>query len=281
MSPNKATPPASPVQTGGKIVRILLVGDVVAKPGMEAVKRLLPGLLRSEQADFCIVNGENAEQGKGLVPTAARDLFEAGADVITGGNHTLYRDKLHEMIEADRRLLRPLNFPEGTAGRGLGIFDLRGGRQIGVLNLQGRALFSPSDDPFRKGKAAIEELRRETPLIIVDFHAEATAEKLAFARYVDGSVTAVIGTHTHVQTADEQILDGGTAYITDVGMTGSHAGVIGMATENALTRFLYPFGPTKTACAEGDTRLSAVTVDADYVTGKALAIRRLHLRAGA
>ena len=260
-------------------MRILLVGDVVAKPGVEAVKRLLPGLLRSEQVDFCIVNGENAEQGKGMAPAAVRDIFDAGADVITGGNHTLYRDKVHEVIDADHRLLRPLNFPEGSVGRGVGVYDLRGGRRVAVLNLQGRAMLPPIDDPFRMGNAEIAELRLETPLIIVDFHAEATAEKLAFARYVDGTVTAVIGTHTHVQTADEQILDGGTAYITDVGMTGSHAGVIGMATENALQRFLYPFGPTKTVCSEGDVWLSAVTVDADPMTGKATAIRRLHLRA--
>lgn len=270
MSPNKPQ--------GG--VRILLIGDVIAKPGMEAVRRLLPGLLRSEQVDFCIVNGENVEQGKGLVPAAAHELFDAGADVITGGNHTLYRDKIHDMMEADRRLIRPLNFPEGSSGHGMGIFDIRGGWRIGVLNLQGRALLPPSDDPFRRGKVAIAELRDETPLIFVDFHAEATAEKLAFARFVDGTVTAVIGTHTHVQTADEQILDGGTAYITDVGMTGSHAGVIGMATENAIHRFLYPFGPSKTVCADGDVRLSAVTIDADSATGKALAIRRLHLKAG-
>jgi len=260
-------------------IRILLVGDVVAKPGVEAVKRLLPGLLRSEQVDFCIVNGENVEQGRGLSPVGARDLFEAGADVITGGNHTLFRDKFQEMIEADRRLLRPLNFPEGSLGRGKGVFDAHGGRRIGVLNLQGRALFLPCDDPFRVGKAAVEELREETPLIIVDFHAEATAEKLAFARYVDGAVTAVIGTHTHVQTADEQILEGGTAYLTDVGMTGSHAGVIGMATENALQRFLYPYGPSKTVCAEGDARLSAVVVDADPITARALNIKRLHIKA--
>lgn len=240
------------------------------------MKRLLPGLLRAEQADFCIVNGENAEQGKGLAPNLARELLEAGADVITGGNHTLYRDKIQDAMEEDRRLLRPLNFPAGSWGRGSGVFDMRGGRQIAVINLQGRAMMTPSDDPFRMGMAEVARLREETRLIIVDFHAEATAEKLAFARYADGQVTAVVGTHTHVQTADEQVLDGGTAYITDVGMTGSHAGVIGMATENALQRFLYPFGPTRTVCADGDVRLSAVVIDADPLSGKALAIRRVH-----
>jgi hypothetical protein len=235
--------------------------------------------LRSEQVDFCIANGENAEQGRGIVPTLAREIFEAGVDVITGGNHTLYRDKIHEMMDDDRRMLRPYNFPDGSVGRGSGIFDLQGGRRIAVLNLQGRAMLTPTDDPFRIGVAEITRLREETRMIVVDFHAEATAEKLAFARYVDGQVTAVIGTHTHVQTADEEILDGGTAFMTDVGMTGSHAGVIGMATENALQRFLYPFGPTRTVCADGDVRFSAVIVDADPLSGKALAIRRLHLSA--
>ena len=255
-------------------VRVLFVGDVYGKPGVEAVKRLLPGLLRAGHVDFCIVNGENAEQGKGIVPATVDDLFAAGANVITGGNHSLYRDKIHELYDTDRRLLRPLNFPEGTPGRGSGVFDVSAGCRIAVVNLQGRALLTPCDDPFRLGAAAIEEVRQETPLIIVDFHAEATAEKIAFARHVDGSVTAIIGTHTHVQTADEQVSASGTAFITDVGMTGPHAGVIGMKTEHALHRFLYPLTSLKSAVAEGDVRLSAVAVDADPATGHALAIHR-------
>lgn len=259
-------------------VRLLFVGDVFGKPGVEAVQKLLPGLLRSEQIDFCAVNAENAEQGKGLVPLAVREILDAGADVITGGNHSLYREKVHETHDEESRLLRPLNFPPDSPGRGSGVFDLRSGRRIAVVNLQGRALLPPSDDPFRLGKAVIEKLRGETPLIVVDFHAEATAEKVAFARHVDGLATAVIGTHTHVQTADEQILDGGTAYITDVGMTGSHAGVIGMKTEHALSRFLFPMSALKSGCAEGDVRLSAVTIDADPATGRALQIRRIQVK---
>jgi len=261
-------------------VRVLFVGDVFGKPGVEALKRLLPGLLRSERVDFCIVNGENAEQGKGLVPAAVEELFQAGADVITGGNHSLYREKVHDLFDREPRLLRPLNFPEGTPGHGSGIFDARAGKRIAVLNLHGRALLPPSDDPFRLGKAAVEKLCGEAPLLIVDFHAEATAEKIAFARYVDGLATAVIGTHTHVQTADEEILPGGTAYITDVGMTGSHAGVIGMETEHALHRFLYPMSALKFSCAEGDVRLSAVLIEADATSGRALGIRRLQVRLG-
>jgi metallophosphoesterase (TIGR00282 family) len=259
-------------------VRILFIGDVFAKPGMEALKQLLPGLLRAEQVDFCIVNGENAEQGKGLVPAVIEEMFHAGADVITGGNHSLYREKVHDLFDREPRLLRPLNFPEGTPGRGSGVFDVRAGRRIAVLNLHGRALLPPNDDPFRMGKAAVEGLREETPLVIVDFHAEATAEKIAFARYVDGLATAVIGTHTHVQTADEEIFPGGTAYITDVGMTGSHAGVIGMKTEHALNRFLYPMSALKFSCVEGDVRLSAVLIEADDSTGRAFGIRRMQMR---
>ncbi|MCX6600874.1 MAG: YmdB family metallophosphoesterase [bacterium] len=171
-------------------MRVLFVGDVFGKPGVEALERLLPGLLRSERVDFCIVNGENAEQGKGLVPGVVEELFQAGADCITGGNHSLYREKVHDLFDREPRLLRPLNFPEGTPGRGSGVYDARAGKRIAVLNLHGRALLPPSDDPFRLGKAAIEKLRGETPLLIVDFHAEATAEKIAFARYVDGLARA-------------------------------------------------------------------------------------------
>lgn len=259
-------------------MRILFVGDVFGKPGVEALQKLLPGLLRSEKVDFCIVNGENAEQGKGLVPSVVHEIFDAGADVITGGNHSLYRDKVHDLFDRDPRLLRPLNFPDGTPGKGLGIYEVRPGKQIAVLNLHGRALLPPIDDPFRMGKAAIEELRRETRLILIDFHAEATAEKLAFARYIDGEVTAVVGTHTHVQTADEEVLPGGTAFICDVGMTGSHAGVIGMRTEHALHRFLYPMGSLKFSCADGDVRLSAVIIDADPATGHAQGIQRIQVK---
>ncbi len=255
-------------------LRIVFAGDVFGKPGVDALKRLLPGFLRSVEADFCIVNGENAEQGKGILPQQIREILDAGADVITGGNHTLYREKVHEAIEREVRVLRPHNYPEGSPGRGAGIFDASGGKRVAVVNLHGRALLPPSDDPFRRGKAVIEQLRAETPMVFVDFHAEATAEKLAFARYVDGLATAVVGTHTHVQTADEQILEGGTAYITDVGMTGPHSGVIGMKTEHALQRFLYPMSAMKSGVAEGDLRVTGVIVDADPATGKALAIQR-------
>lgn len=258
-------------------VRVLFVGDVYGKPGLDTVKRLLPGLLRSAQSDFCIVNGENTEQGKGLLAHQASDIFQAGADVISGGNHTMYRDKTLPLLESDSRVLRPHNYPMGTVGTGFGIYDCRGGLRISVLNLQGRALMSPIDDPFRLGKKILEETKSEVALQIVDYHAEATAEKMAFARYVDGLATAVIGTHTHVQTADEQIFSGGTAYITDVGMTGSHAGVIGMKTEVALQRFLYVNAGGKSGEATGDERLCAVIIDADK-SGRATSIQRIQLQ---
>jgi 2',3'-cyclic-nucleotide 2'-phosphodiesterase len=269
--------PALPSKARGAL-RILFVGDVYGKPGVDAVTRLLPGLLRERQIDFCIANGENGEQGKGLTPAIAQDLFGAGVDVITGGNHSLYREKVHERYDNDGRMLRPFNFPEGTPGRGSGIFDAANGRQVAVLNLHGRAMLMPCDDPFRLGQAEIERLKQDTAVVIVDFHAEASAEKLAFARYVDGTVSAVIGTHTHVQTADECILEDGTAFITDAGMTGPFAGVIGMKTEHALHRFLYPMTALKSGVAEGDVRLSGVVIDIDPHSGQALAIVRVQER---
>jgi metallophosphoesterase (TIGR00282 family) len=259
-------------------LRILFVGDIFGKPGVDALRKVLPGLLRSHEADFCVVNGENTEQGKGILPSGAREIFDAGADVITGGNHSLYREKVHEMHEAEPRLLRPHNFPADSPGHGFGVFDASGGRRVAVLNLHGRAMLPPSDDPFRMGKAVIEELHHETRIILVDFHAEATAEKLAFARYVDGEVTAVVGTHTHVQTADEQVLEGGTAFITDAGFTGPYSGVIGMKTEQAMHRFLYPMSAMKFAVAESDLRVTGVIIDADPASGKALAIQRFQVK---
>lgn len=264
-----------PNKTAGHI-RVLFVGDVYGKPGLETVKKLLPGLCRSLQSDFCIVNGENTEQGKGLLAHQADDIFHAGADVISGGNHTMYRDKTISLLENDARVLRPHNYPAGTSGTGLGLFDVKGGVRLLVLNLQGRALMNPIDDPFRIGKAILEEHKAECPLQIVDFHAEASAEKMAFARYVDGLASAVIGTHTHVQTADEQILPGGTAFITDAGMTGSHAGVIGMRADVAIQRFLYVNAGGKTGEATGDERLSAVVIDCER-SGRAAAIYRLRM----
>ncbi len=255
--------------------RLLFVGDVYGEPGQQAVVALLPGLLRELSADICVVNAENSDGGKGLSPAIIRKLFDAGADVLSGGNHTLYRDKAYAVINENPRILRPHNFPVDAPGRGYALVEISPRVKWGIVNLMGRALLAPSDDPFRMGKQIIEKLREETQLVFVDFHAEATAEKLALARYLDGITTAVIGTHTHVQTADEQILPGGTAYLTDVGMTGPHSGVIGMDTASALHRFLQPMGGGKSGVATGEVRLHAVIIDADIMSGKALAIQRL------
>lgn len=269
-------PPELPNKSAGAS-RLLFIGDVYGEPGQKAVTALLPGLLRQCGADVCVVNAENSDGGKGLSPAIIRKLFDAGADVLTGGNHTLYRDKAHATIDEQPRVLRPLNLPSESPGRGTAIVECTPRVSWGVINLIGRAMMLPSDDPFRLGKQAIERLRETTPLIFVDIHAEATAEKIALARYFDGMVTAVIGTHTHVQTADEQILPNGTAYLTDAGMTGPHNGVIGMDTASALHRFLNPMAGGRSGVADGEIMLHGVVVDADPGSGKALAIQRVRV----
>jgi len=256
---------------------ILFIGDVVGKPGMEVLRRLLPGLLLRYRVDFCLANGENADGGKGLSPKLFEEMRELGVDVVTGGNHTLYRDKIIPVIEETPSLLRPFNYPPGTPGYGSGVFDLKLGDKVAVLNLQGRAFMALADCPFRTGRSEIERLAANTKSILVDFHAEATAEKMAFARFVDGRCSAVLGTHTHVQTADEAILPGGTAYISDVGMTGAHSGVIGLHTESALNRFLHTWQGGHTSMATDDLRLSAVLLDIESESGKALHIERLQI----
>jgi metallophosphoesterase (TIGR00282 family) len=267
-------PQALPSKPAGAS-RLLFVGDVYGEPGQQAVGALLPGLLREFSADICVVNAENADGGKGLSPSIIRKLFDAGADVLSGGNHTLYRDKAHAAINENSRILRPANFPADAPGRGTTVVEINPRVRWAVINLMGRAMLPPSDDPFRLAKSLRDTLSEETKLIFVDFHAEATAEKLALARYLDGQVTAMIGTHTHVQTADEQIFPGGTAYLTDVGMTGPHSGVIGMDTDSALHRFLHPMGGGRSGVAKGEVKLHGVVIDADPASGKAVAIHRI------
>jgi metallophosphoesterase (TIGR00282 family) len=258
-------------------LNILFIGDVMGTPGMEVLRRLLPGLLLRYRIDLCLANGENVDGGKGLSRPLFEEMISLGVDVVTGGNHTLYRDKIIPVIEEDPRLLRPFNYPPGTPGYGSGVFDLKLGNKVAVLNLQGRAFMPLADCPFRTGRAEIERLGSDSKVILVDFHGEATAEKMAFARYVDGFCSAVIGTHTHVQTVDESVLAGGTAYITDVGMTGAHSGVIGLDTETALNRFLQVSHGGRTAMATEDLRLSAALLEVDSESGKALRIERLQI----
>jgi 2',3'-cyclic-nucleotide 2'-phosphodiesterase len=257
--------------------RALFVGDIVGRPGRRALRELLPGLLEEERPDFVIMNSENSAGGFGLNRRSTAALFAAGADVLTNGNHTWDKSEAFELVEEDARILRPENLPPGTPGCGSGVFVTKGGVRVGVLNLIGRVFMAPADDPFRTGMRVLEEMRRETPLLLVDFHGEATSEKQAFAWHVDGVATAVIGTHTHVPTADARILPRGTAYQSDAGMTGGYDGVIGMEPDASLRRFLTGL-PVRLEPSQGDLRLDAVAVEADAGTGRAISIRHVQRR---
>ncbi len=255
-------------------MRVLFIGDIVGKPGRDGLATLLPELVGTHGVDFTIVNGENAAGGLGITEKTAADIFRAGADVITGGNHTWHRRDVIPLLEADERVLRPANYPPGLPGRGHGLFDTRGGIPVGVVNLQGRIFMQGIDCPFRVGSELVEGLRRQAPIVVVDMHAEATAEKLALGWHLAGRATAVLGTHTHIQTADERILEGHTAYITDVGMTGPADSVIGVRKELSIARFLTQL-PQRFEVAGGDVELNAVLIDADEVTGAAREIKRI------
>ncbi len=267
------------MQSSGR-VRILFIGDVMGGAGRDAIARHLPRLREAHDVDIVIANGENVAGGFGITPPMAEDLFHLGIDVVTTGNHLWDRKEILPYIREASALLRPANFPAGVAGRGGGVFTGRGGARVGVINLMGRLFMKDLDCPFRVGERLVETLRADTPILFVDFHAEATSEKQALAGFLDGRVTAVVGTHTHVQTADEGILPGGTAYITDVGMTGPHDSIIGVEKAQAIERFLTAM-PNKFAVAKNDVRISAVVVTADASSGRALAIERLSVRESA
>lgn len=254
-------------------INILFIGDIVGKPGMEMVQTWLPGIKNKYRADFIIANGENSSDGKGCTEKEGKVLFDLGVDVITGGNHTWDKHQSQDYLKANQKVLRPLNYPRGTYGNGFVIADSKKGK-VGVLNLQGRAFMAPIDCPFRGAEWALPKITQETKIIIVDFHAEATAEKQSLAFFLDGKVTAIIGTHTHVQTADERILKNGTAYITDSGMTGPYESVIGMKSEAALNRFLFQT-PQKYQTADSELHFSGLFIKADTETGKALEIERI------
>ena len=256
-------------------MRILFVGDVVGAPGRRIVRQRLKGLKQDIGADLTIVNGENAAGGAGLTTATAEELLNAGADVITTGNHVWDKREVLGFIEREPRLLRPANYPEGSPGRGVVILPVAG-TAIAVVNLMGRVFMPLLDDPFRAVDRILDEIRGRAPVVIVDFHAEATSEKIAFAWFLDGRVSAVLGTHTHVATADARVLPGGTAFITDAGMTGPFDSVIGVKKEQAIERFRTSRSiPYETA--DGDVRLCAVRVDVDAVTGRALEIERIEL----
>lgn len=254
-------------------MKILFIADVVGKPGRRVVKALLPALRREFEFHVVVANGENLAGGYGVTPTSLKTLFDSGVDVVTTGNHIWDRPDGVALLDEEPRLLRPANYPAGNPGSGSHLLPVAD-TKVAVVNLQGRVFMSPIDDPFRMGRALIEELRSEASIIVIDFHAEATAEKQSFAHHVDGLATAVIGTHTHVPTADERILPGGTACVTDIGMTGSHAGVIGYTVDKALQRAMLG-RRTRFELADGDLRLQGAIVDAEVSSGQAVAIERI------
>ena len=254
-------------------VNILFVGDVVGKPGRWATYHLLPKLKSQFRADFTIVNVENAAQGFGCTRPMGEAFLRWGADIMTSGNHIWDRIETQDYLNAEPRLLRPANYPIGNAGAGAQTFVNEAGITFGVLNIQGRVFMPPIDCPFKVAHELVTELRKQTPIIFVDFHAETTSEKQAMGRYLDGRITALVGTHTHVQTADEHIMPGGSAFLCDAGMTGPYDSIIGMRHEGALKRFLTAL-PEKFTVAERDVRLAAVVVTADADTGRAEKIQR-------
>jgi hypothetical protein len=260
------------------MTRLLFIGDIVGRPGRELVRRGLAPIVAHHQIDFVIANVENAAAGFGVTPDIAEDLFDCGVDVMTGGNHTWDKKEILPYFDEQPRLLRPINFPAGAPGRGSFVARTRRGVPVAVINGMGRVFMTPIDNPFRVIEAEVENVGKDARIIFVDFHAEATSEKVAMGWHLDGRVTAVVGTHTHVQTADDRVLPRGTAYITDVGMTGPHDSVIGVERSAILARFLTAL-PQRFDTATENPRLNAVIVTADETTGRAQSIDRLNLSA--
>jgi metallophosphoesterase (TIGR00282 family) len=250
----------------------------MGSPGREVLKTHLPLAREQYHVDAVIANGENAAGGFGLTTQTADEMFAAGVDFITSGNHIWDKREFRSALDETDRILRPANYPPTLPGRGAGTFVAANGVTVGVVNLMGRVFMPPVDDPFRIGRELVDELRQRTKVIILDVHAEATSEKMALARYLDGSASLVFGTHTHVQTSDEQILSGGTAYLTDVGMTGPSEGVIGMETAAVLERFTNTVSERFAVQKTGTRQFCAAVTTIDVTTGSALDIKRINLR---
>jgi len=258
-------------------MKILFIGDIVGKPGRRAVSELLPRLISEHGIDLVIANCENAAAGFGVTREVVEELYNNNVDVLTSGNHIWDKREALEFIWDYETLLRPANYPTGVPGAGFVLVPTAAGDYVGVLNLAGRIFMQPIDCPFETAKSKITELRAKTKIIIVDIHAEATSEKKALGWYLDGEVSAVLGTHTHVQTADDEILPQGTAYISDVGMTGPFDSVIGIKKDVIIERFLTQI-PNKFDVAKGDIRLQAVLLNVDSTTGKANSIDRISIK---
>jgi metallophosphoesterase (TIGR00282 family) len=255
-------------------MKILFIGDIVGKPGRQAIVGLLEKVIADNGIEFTIANGENAAGGMGITPPIAIDFLNQGVDVLTSGNHIWAKKEIIPFLDEEIRILRPANYPAQVPGKGVGIYRTEKGEKIGVLNLEGRVFMKNLDCPFRAGEKQVSQLRQQTNIIIVDFHAEATSEKMAMGWFLDGKVSAVLGTHTHIQTSDERILNEGTAYITDVGMTGPLNSVIGIRKQVALERLLTQI-PWKFDVATEGIELQGVVIEVDSKTGKSKSIQRI------
>ncbi|MDB6058452.1 MAG: hypothetical protein JWO95_2296 [Verrucomicrobiales bacterium] len=255
-------------------MNVLFIGDIVGEPGRRAVKELVPKLRREHDLDIVIANGENSAGGSGITVTTAREIFDAGVDVITTGDHLFDQKEVMTLLQNEPRFLRPLNYPSGTVGQGSAVFRFEKLPPIAVMNLQGRSFMQALENPFTVARAEVQRLRKQTPIIFIDMHAEATSEKIAIARMLDGQVSAVVGTHTHVQTADEQIFPGGTAFLCDAGFTGPHESVLGRQIEPIIQRFLTNM-PQKFGVASERILLQGALIDIDPNTGRAVSIKRI------
>ena len=256
-------------------MKLLFIGDIVGEPGRTCVETILPRLRREHALDFVIANGENAAGGNGITPAIAGELFSAGVDVITSGDHLWDQKSVSELLYSEPRFLWPLNYPPTVPGRGAQVFQVRNLPPIGVMNVQGRVFMQPMENPFTTAEAEVNRLREQTKIIFVDFHGEATSEKIAFGRFLDGRVSAVVGTHTHVQTADEQILPMGTAYLSDAGFTGPQDGCLGREIEPVLKKFLTGM-PQRFEVARHRVRLLGALIRIDDASGKAMSIQRVN-----
>lgn len=257
-------------------MRVLLIGDIVGEPGRKAIFRHLDRLREEMRLDLVIGNAENAAGGFGITGPVMRELFSLGLDVLTTGNHVWDKRDAIDLIKTEKRLIRPANYPAGTPGQGSGVFTTEKGERVGVVQVMGRVFMHALDCPFAAAEKEVKKLRRETPCVIVDMHGEATSEKIAMGWHLDGLASAVIGTHTHVQTADSRILPEGTGYLTDAGMTGPMNGVIGMKKELVLSRFLTAM-PRRFAVASGPAVFAGVMTDLDTETGRCKQIERVYI----
>ncbi|PIQ83201.1 MAG: TIGR00282 family metallophosphoesterase [Candidatus Omnitrophica bacterium CG11_big_fil_rev_8_21_14_0_20_63_9] len=255
-------------------MKILVVGDIVGRPGRAIMDREIIRLRDEYKLDLVIANCENAAAGAGITRSVADELFRAGVDVLTSGNHVWKLKEAYELLKLDPRVIRPANYPNGAPGSGSTVVETLGGQKVGVLNVMGRVFMEPLDCPFRTAERELERLRLVTPVIVVDMHAEATSEKVAMGWFLDGKVSVVFGTHTHIPTADERVLPKGTAFITDIGMTGPYDSVIGRRVDQILQRFLSNL-PMRSEVADGNIQLHGLIIEVHPTTGKASSVQRI------